>query len=61
MVREERTFKPTELGIIVIDLLSDYFNDILDVEFTANMEEKLDKIEAGELEWKKSSVSLWSV
>ena len=37
----------------MIDLLDDYFKDILDVEFTANLENQLDRIEAGELEWKE--------
>ena len=53
VVREEKQFYPTELGAVVIDLLEDYFKEILDVEFTANLETKLDLIEAGELEWKK--------
>jgi len=34
-------------------MLDDYFKDILDVEFTANLENQLDRIEAGELEWKE--------
>lgn len=52
VVREDKQFYPTELGTVVIDLLEDYFKDILNVEFTANLETKLDKIEAGELKWK---------
>lgn len=42
---------PTELGRTVIDLLVEHFPYVLDIEFTAKMEEKLDKIEEGELEW----------
>ena len=42
---------PTELGEIVVDLLVKHFPQILDVAFTAQMEEELDKIEDGELEW----------
>ncbi len=53
VVREDKQFYPTELGTVVIDLLDDYFKDILDVEFTANLENQLDRIEAGELEWKE--------
>lgn len=49
--RKERQFVPTDLGFIVVDLLKKYFADIVDIEFTANMEENLDKIEEGELEW----------
>ena len=43
---------PTELGQIVVDLLKEYFSDIIDVQFTAHMEQKLDEIEEGELEWR---------
>ena len=42
---------PTELGTIVSNLLSEHFADIVNVGFTAQMEEKLDQIAAGELEW----------
>ncbi|MFX0549084.1 type I DNA topoisomerase [Hathewaya histolytica] len=51
--REKKTLKPTELGDIVNDIVSEYFKDIVDVEFTAGMEGKLDKIEEGSLSWKK--------
>ncbi|OGW83685.1 MAG: hypothetical protein A2Z83_08525 [Omnitrophica bacterium GWA2_52_8] len=42
---------PTELGEMVIDLLVEHFPKVLDVQFTALMEEELDKIEDGEMEW----------
>ncbi len=42
---------PSELGEIVVDLLVKHFPKIMDFEFTAQMEEELDKIEEGELEW----------
>ncbi|HEY8476019.1 MAG TPA: topoisomerase DNA-binding C4 zinc finger domain-containing protein, partial [Chloroflexota bacterium] len=42
---------PTELGILVNDLLVAHFPDIMDVDFTANMEEQLDDIARGEQEW----------
>jgi DNA topoisomerase I len=42
---------PTELGSIVSNLLSEHFADIVNVGFTAQMEEKLDQIASGELEW----------
>jgi len=51
VVRENRQFVPTELGIIVVNLLKKHFPDIIDVEFTATVEEKLDRIEEGELDW----------
>ena len=49
--RERRTLFPTELGIQVTDLLLPFFRDIMDVEFTAQMESELDKVEEGELKW----------
>jgi DNA topoisomerase-1 len=49
--RERRTLFPTELGIEVTDLLIPFFSDIMNVEFTAQMEEELDKVEEGEVKW----------
>lgn len=50
-VRVDRgAFRPTELGLLVTDLLVSSFPAILDVSFTAEMEEKLDRIEDGELD-----------
>lgn len=48
---ENRRLKPTELGFIVTDLLVTSFPDLLNVEFTAKMEEQLDKIEEGSAGW----------
>ena len=45
--REKRTLIPTELGFIVNDLMMDYFADIVDYQFTADMEERLDSVEEG--------------
>lgn len=47
VVRNEKRFEPTELGFTVVDLLKQYFQEIVDVEFTANMEDKLDEIAEG--------------
>ena len=49
--RERRTLKPTELGIIVRDILVKHFPDIIKPEFTAAMEEDLDAISRGEKQW----------
>lgn len=49
--RKDKTFHPTELGIVVNDLLMEYFPDILNVEFTAIMEDDLDKVEKGTMAW----------
>ena len=48
-----RYFRPTELGFIVNDLLVENFPDIIDVEFTARMEENLDRVESSEVELAK--------
>ncbi|MDN5294408.1 MAG: topoisomerase [Eubacteriales bacterium] len=49
--RVNKQFQPTELGFIVVDLLKKYFPDIIDVDFTAEMETQLDLIEEGEKDW----------
>lgn len=51
--RQNKQFVPTELGFVVVDLLKDNFSDIVEVEFTARMEEELDLIEEGQMEWRK--------
>ncbi|HXY54200.1 MAG TPA: type I DNA topoisomerase [Nitrospirota bacterium] len=47
----ENRFRPTELGILVSDLLVNHFPVVMDVAFTARMEEELDKIEEGQMQW----------
>ncbi len=49
--KEKKTFKPSELGKVVSDLMVKFFDKIFDVKFTAGLEEKLDKIGAGNLNW----------
>lgn len=51
VVREEKQLYPTELGILVVDLLKEYFTNIIDVEFTANLEKSLDMIAEGNIDW----------
>jgi len=51
MVRDGKRLIPTETGILVNDLLTQYFPDIVDVSFTARMEEELDRIAAGKAPW----------
>lgn len=50
---DNRRFVPTELGEIVVDVLVEYFPEITNVDFTADMETQLDSVEVGEEEWKK--------
>lgn len=49
--KKEKKFYPTEVGLVVNDLLVEHFPKIVDYEFTANMEQKLDQIAEGELKW----------
>ncbi|MFM1629911.1 type I DNA topoisomerase [Streptococcus mutans] len=48
-----KRFEPTELGEIVNSLITEFFPDIVDVKFTAEMESKLDEVEVGKEEWQK--------
>lgn len=48
---EEKKFMPTELGELVIQLMEEFFPEILNAEFTANMEQNLDHVEDGEENW----------
>ena len=50
---EEKKFMPTELGELVIEQMEQFFPEILNVEFTANMEEDLDHVEEGSEDWVK--------
>lgn len=49
--KTEGKFSPTELGVVVNDLLVDKFSDLFNIGFTAAMEDKLDTIEEGKLKW----------
>lgn len=51
--REKKSLVPTDLGKIVNDIMAEYFKDIVDVEFTAEMESRLDLIEEGKETWKE--------
>ena len=53
VTREKKRIYPTELGIMVTDLMQQYFSDIVDTEFTAEMETRLDEVEEGTLDWKQ--------
>lgn len=51
VVKENGKFRPTEIGVVVVDLLVKSFPRIMDYEFTARMESVLDEIEEGKAEW----------
>ena len=48
----DKRLQPTALGEVVTGLMMDRFTDIIDVEFTANMETRLDRVESGDQDWK---------
>lgn len=48
---EKKTFIPTDQGILTSDKLEEYFNKIINIKYTADMEEALDKISEGEIVW----------
>lgn len=57
--KEGGRFVPTELGMVVTDLLVENFEDIFDVKYTARMEEELDEIEEGKLDWRMAMADFW--
>lgn len=50
---EDRQFRPSDLGVAVNDLLAEHFPSIIDTEFTANLEQDLDRVAEGMAEWDK--------
>ena len=50
---EKKFFQPTEIGFVVNDILTEHFPEIVDLNFTANMEENLDNVSRGERKWKQ--------
>ena len=53
IMREKKQLYPTELGVMTTDMMKEHFADIVDLAFTAGMEEKLDAIEEGKLTWRE--------
>lgn len=53
VAREKKRLHPTELGIMVTEMMVEYFPDIVDSQFTADMEDSLDQVEEGSIEWKQ--------
>ena len=51
--RDKKQLVPTELGTVVTDIMVEHFPDVAGAEFTAEMEERLDKIESGDIDWVK--------
>ncbi len=57
--KEGGKFTPTELGMVVTDLLLENFSDLFDVKYTARMEEELDEIEEGKIEWRAAMADFY--
>ncbi|MBI4905593.1 MAG: type I DNA topoisomerase [Acidobacteria bacterium] len=57
--KEGGKFVPTELGMVVTDLLVESFDDIFDVRYTARMEEELDEIEEGKIDWREAMTEFY--
>jgi DNA topoisomerase-1 len=57
--KEGGRFQPTELGMVVTDLLLESFDDIFDVRYTARMEEELDEIEDGKVDWRAAMAEFY--
>ena len=53
VVRQKKTLLPTDLGFLVTDMMEEYFREIVDTGFTAEMEDKLDDVEVKDLDWKE--------
>jgi DNA topoisomerase I len=59
VTKEGGRFTPTELGMVVTDLLIESFDDIFDVKYTARMEEELDEIEEGKVNWREAMAEFY--
>jgi DNA topoisomerase-1 len=57
--KEGGRFEPTDLGEVVVDLLLESFGDIFDVSYTARMEEELDDIEEGKIDWRAAMADFY--
>ena len=59
VTKEGGRFIPSELGMVVTDLLIESFDDIFDVKYTARMEEELDEIEDGKINWREAMAEFY--
>lgn len=51
--KDKKSLKPTELGFIIDEIMQEYFENVVEVAFTADMEQKFDNIEEGDVAWKQ--------
>jgi DNA topoisomerase-1 len=59
IITENRYLVPQEIGFLVNDLLVEHFPEVVDIDFTAKMEESLDNVAEGKMEWKKPVKEFW--
>jgi DNA topoisomerase-1 len=59
VTKEGGKFTPTELGMVVTDLLLESFENLFDVKYTARMEQELDEIEEGKIDWRESMAEFY--
>ncbi len=53
VVKESKAFVPTELGFVIVELMINYFPEVIDIDFTVRLEQQLDEIEEGKQDWLK--------
>ena len=61
ITREKKSLIPSDLGFLVTELMEDYFKEIVDTDFTANMEEELDDVEVKGKDWHKIVSDFYSI
>lgn len=59
VVIENKYLVPQQIGFLVNDMLVEHFPEVVDIEFTAHMEEELDRVAEGKIEWKKPVRDFW--
>jgi len=60
VVKEKKNLVPTELGMIINEIMEEYFDRIVDVRFTAEMENQLDLVSTGDMEWRQVIESFYT-
>ncbi len=60
VARDKKLLVPTDLGFIVTNLMKKSFPDIVDIAFTAHMEEELDEVEEGKIDWTKVMANFYT-
>lgn len=59
VIKDSKAFKPTELGFVVVELMTTYFPEIIDIDFTVRLENQLDEIEEGKQDWLKVIIDFY--